>query len=149
MDKDSYSSFIINDPDFFLLSISTMSSSKEKSMNYIVWSLYMWLQYIRCANFSIKNEVGRLRIAIDRQISHVNTFFNQASLQDCFSTKTHNRHLIALDYVKGLLTSPGRCHLTAISQNCSDVNNQTFSHFIAQSTLNYRIIYNCWDNCPE
>ncbi|WP_281268025.1 IS701 family transposase [Methanospirillum stamsii] len=71
-------------------------------------------------------------------MSHVNAFFNQASLQDCFSTKTHNGFLIAIDYMKGLLTSPGRRHLTAISQNCSDFNNQVFSHFMAQSTWDHR-----------
>jgi len=40
--------------------------------------------------------------------------------------------------VKGLLISPGRRHLTAISQNCSDANNQVFSHFISQSTWDHR-----------
>ena len=60
---------------------------KENLLNYIVWSLYKLLQYITCANFEIKNEVARLNIAMDRQKSHVNSFFNQAALQDCFSTK--------------------------------------------------------------
>ena len=40
--------------------------------------------------------------------------------------------------MKGLLTSPGRRHLTAISQNCSNANNQVFSHFISQSTWDHR-----------
>ena len=40
--------------------------------------------------------------------------------------------------MKGLLTSPGRRHLTAISQNCSNANNQVFSHFMSQSTWDHR-----------
>lgn len=42
--------------------------------------------------------------------------------------------------MKGLLTSPGRRYLTAISQNCCDINNQAFSHFIAESTWDHRVI---------
>lgn len=42
--------------------------------------------------------------------------------------------------MKGLLTSPGRRHLTAISQNCSTADNQVFSHFISQSTWDHRTL---------
>ena len=66
--------------------------------------------------------------------------FELTSLKHCFSTKTHNRWEIALEYVKGLLTNPSRCHLTSISDNCSWVNNQSFSHFISQSPWDHRLI---------
>jgi len=54
-----------------------------------------------------------------------------------------------LEYVKGLLVNPSRCHLSAISDNCSTINNQSFSHFISQSPWDHQklidwIIINGW-----
>lgn len=54
-----------------------------------------------------------------------------------------------MEYVKGLLINPSRCHLSAISDNCSTVNNQSFSHFLSQSPWDHRrlidwIITNGW-----
>ena len=42
--------------------------------------------------------------------------------------------------MKGLLTSPSRCHLTSISDHCSKENNQSFSHFISQSPWDHRLL---------
>jgi len=67
-------------------------------------------------------------------------FFEQASLKLCFSTVTHNRWEKALEYVKGLVTCPDRCHLTAISEIWSEVNNQVFNHFISQSPWVHRLL---------
>jgi len=45
-----------------------------------------------------------------------------------------------LEYVKGLLVNPSRCHLSAISDNFSTVNNQSFSHFLSQSPWDHRLL---------
>ena len=88
-------------------------------------------------------------MAIESHIVLITRLFELTPLKDCFSTKTHNRWDIALEYVKGLLTNPSRCHLSAISDNCSWVNNQSFSHFISKSPWDHRalvdwIITNGW-----
>lgn len=66
--------------------------------------------------------------------------FEQASLKKCFSTLTHNRWEVALEYVQGLIINPSRCHLTSISDNCSWVNHQCFSHFLSKSPWDYRLL---------
>lgn len=48
----------------------------------------------------------------------------------------------AYDYVKGLITCPQKCELTQISDHCSDINNQAFSHFLSQSPWDYRALRN-------
>lgn len=45
-----------------------------------------------------------------------------------------------MEYVKGLLVNPSRCHLSAISDNCSTINSQSFSHFISQSPWDHRLL---------
>ncbi|MBN1166031.1 MAG: transposase [Methanospirillaceae archaeon] len=47
---------------------------------------------------------------------------------------------MALEYIKWLLINPSRCHLTSISDNCSWVNNQSFSHFMSKSPWDYRLL---------
>lgn len=45
-----------------------------------------------------------------------------------------------MEYVKGLLVNPSRCHLSAISDNFSTINNQSFSHFLSQSPWDHRLL---------
>jgi len=46
----------------------------------------------------------------------------------------------AFDYVKGLVTCPDKRTLTKISDNCSEKNNQAFSHFLSQSPWDHRVL---------
>jgi len=46
----------------------------------------------------------------------------------------------AFDYVKGLVTCPDKRTLTKISDNCSEKNNQAFSHFLSQSPWDHRAL---------
>lgn len=48
----------------------------------------------------------------------------------------------AYDYIKGLITCPQKCELTKISDHCSDINNQAFSHFLSQSPWDHRSLLN-------
>ena len=48
----------------------------------------------------------------------------------------------AYAYIKGLITCPQKCDLTQISDHCSDINNQAFSHFLSQSPWDYRALRN-------
>jgi len=66
--------------------------------------------------------------------------FSQGSLKECFSTATHNCWNHACEYVKGLVICPDRRNLTAISDRSSDINDQSFSHFLSQSPWNYRLL---------
>ena len=45
-----------------------------------------------------------------------------------------------MEYVKVLLVNPSRCHLSAISDNCSTVNNQSFSYFLSHSPWDHRLL---------
>jgi SRSO17 transposase len=48
----------------------------------------------------------------------------------------------AYDYIKGLITCPQKCELTKISDHCSNINNQAFSHFLSQSPWDHRSLLN-------
>ena len=55
---------------------------------------------------------------------------------------THNSWVNGVEYVKGLVCCPERRSLTAISDNCSQVNNQALSHFLSQSPWDHRLLLN-------
>lgn len=82
---------------------------------YIPRYLYKGAWYIGCAKSRFDSEVEKLRKAIESHIVFIVNLFESMSLKQCFSTKTHNGWDIALEYIKGLLTNPSRCHLTSIS----------------------------------
>ena len=85
-------------------------------------------------------EIEKLCKAIESHIVFICELFELTPLRNCFSTQTHNNWSIALEYVKGLLINPTRCHLSAISDNCSRVNNQSFSHFLSNSPWDHRLL---------
>ena len=62
--------------------------------------------------------------------------------QDCFKTKTYEVYDKALLYLKGLFKiEKNRANCCTISQAIGDLNNQSLNHFISNSPLDYKKIF--------